>query len=319
MTEAPSGHRGNKHWDDWDRFFSILQKEDPYQRLRGIHNGRKWYDHTKPWVTHASLQTSEMEAGVRFRAQYHKPIIYDECKYEGDIPQGWGCLTAREMTQRFWLGTMSGCYVGHGETYKDPQDILWWSKGGVLHGKSPKRIQWLKDFMAQAPAFHELKPLGDAKGTFVLAKEGEYYLVYCLDQRTQRVQLSGTRPYKLDLIDPWEMTIIPVGTASPGEYAGATPKPDLVFRFTPYAPGEKLRPEAKINASATEGLPPLRVEFASAAGGQCQWDFGDGTTSQQPRTTHVFEKTGLYSVRLTVTDAKAAVPRPANRLRWTAT
>ena len=271
--------------------------------MRGIHNGRKWYDHTQSWVTHASLQTSEMEGGVRFRAQYRKPIVYDECKYEGDIPQQWGALSAREMTQRFWLGTLSGCYVGHGETLKHPQDILWWSKGGVLHGQSPKHIQWLKDLMAQAPAFHELKPLGDAKGTFVLAKEGDYYLVYCLDQRSQHLQLAGTRPYKVDLIDPWEMTVTPAGTASPGEYTGAAPKPDLVYRFTPYLPGEKLRPEAKISASATEGLPPLKVELASAAGGHCLWDFGDGATSQEPRPTHVFEKTGLYSVKLTVTDA----------------
>ena len=141
MTDRPPGHRGNKQWEDWDRFFSILQKEDPHQRLRSIHNGRVWYDHTKPWVTHASLQTSDMNGGVRFRAKYQKPVLYDECKYEGNIPQGWGNLTAREMTQRFWLGTLSGCYVGHGETYKHPQDILWWSKGGVLHGQSPQRIQ----------------------------------------------------------------------------------------------------------------------------------------------------------------------------------
>ena len=233
MTQVPKGHRGNKHWEDWDRFFSILQKEDPHQRLRGIHNGSKWYDHTKAWVTHASLQTSDMNAGVRFRNQYQKPVIYDECRYEGNISSSWGNLSAREMAQRFWLGTFSGCYVGHGETYRHPQDILWWSKGGVLHGESPKRIQWLKDFMAKAPAFHELKPLGDGQGTFVLAKESEYYLVYCPDQRSRKVRLAGTRPYKLDLIDPWEMTVVPVGTASPGEYTVTAPKPDLAYRFTP--------------------------------------------------------------------------------------
>ena len=242
MTERPKGHRGNKQWEDWDRFFSILQKEDPHHRFRGIHNGSKWYDHTKAWVTHASLQTSDMNSGIRFREKYQKPVIYDECRYEGNIRDSWGNLTAREMTRFFWLGTLSGCYVGHGETYKHPQDILWWSKGGVLHGQSPKRIQWLKEFMAQAPAFHELKPLGDGKGTFVLAKEGEYYLVYCVEQRQQMLRLAGTHPYKLDVIDPWEMTVAPVGTASPGEYSVTPSKPDLVFRFTPYQPGEKLRP-----------------------------------------------------------------------------
>jgi hypothetical protein len=300
MTERPAGHRGNKQWEDWDRFFQILQNEDPHQRLRGIHNGRKWYDHTKPWVTHASLQSSDMNGGVRFRAQYQKPVIYDECRYEGNIPQGWGNLTAREMTQRFWLGTLSGCYVGHGETYKHPQDILWWSKGGVLHGESPKRIQWLKDFMAKAPPFHELQPMGDDKGRFILGKPGEYYLIYCLERQPQVIELAGTQPYKVDLIDPWEMTVTPVGTAQPGEYAVRAPRSDVAFRFTVYAPGESLRPEARIRATPTEGLPPLTVKFSGEGGQSLYWDFGDGTSSEDPNPTHVFQKPGVYTVTLTI-------------------
>jgi hypothetical protein len=111
------------------------------------------------------------------------------------------------MTQRFWLGTMSGCYVGHGETYEHPQDILWWAKGGVLHGQSPQRIGWLKDFMAQAPAFHELQPLGDGKGTFVLAQEGDG-LAGC---STSGRRWSGSPVHApADLIDPWEMTVAPL-------------------------------------------------------------------------------------------------------------
>ncbi|MCX8035904.1 MAG: DUF5060 domain-containing protein [Candidatus Sumerlaeia bacterium] len=246
MTEQREGHRGNKQWEDWDRFFAILQKEDPHQRLRGIHNGRKWYDHTKPWVTHASLQTSDMNGGVRFRTQYRKPVIYDECKYEGNIPQGWGNLTAREMTWRFWLGTLSGCYIGHGETYKHPEDILWWSKGGVLHGESPKRIQWLKDFMAGAPPFHMLQPLGDDKGRFLLAKPGEYYLLYCPAGKTQTIELAGTRPYKVDAIDPWAMKEWTVGTARPPSFTTAPAQDDLVYRFTRSSLGEHALPPAML-------------------------------------------------------------------------
>lgn len=302
MTDRPQGHRGNKQLSDWDRFFAILAKEDPHQRLRGIHNGSKWYDHTKPWVTHASLQTSEMNRGVRFREQYRKPVIYDECRYEGNIPQGWGNLTAREMTERFWLGTLSGCYVGHGETYKHPRDILWWSKGGVLHGESPARIQWLKDFMTQAPPFHELRPLGDDKGQYLLAQPGEFYLLYCTDPRPRTVQLAGERPYKVDAIEPWAMTVTSVGTARPGDFSISAPKPGMAYRFTPYRPGEKLRPEAKPTASTLEGLPPLTVTFGSAGDGQVHWDFGDGSTSDQRNPTHQFKNPGLYSVALTVTD-----------------
>ncbi|MCX7044849.1 MAG: DUF5060 domain-containing protein [Candidatus Sumerlaeota bacterium] len=242
MAPGTKGHRGNKTMDDWDRFFSILEKEDPCQHLRGIHNCRGFYDHTKSWVTHASIQTSDMNKGVAFREKYRKPVVYDECKYEGDIPQGWGKLTAREMTQRFWLGTLGGCYVGHGETYKHPQDILWWSKGGVLHGESPKRIQWLKDFMSAAPPFDELQPQGDDKGRYLLAKPGEYYLLYCASQSSQTLSLAGSRPYKMDLIDPWEMTITPAGTAPAGDFTFTPPKPDVAYRFAPYQPGEKQRP-----------------------------------------------------------------------------
>jgi hypothetical protein len=46
----------SKQPEDWDRFFRIVRDADPYGHLRSIHNGRTWYDHAKPWVTHASLQ-----------------------------------------------------------------------------------------------------------------------------------------------------------------------------------------------------------------------------------------------------------------------
>ena len=120
-------------------------------------------------VTDGFTKTLEIQ-GVGYRAQYQKPILYDECKYEGNIPQGWGNLDAKTMTQRFWLGTLSGCYVGHGETYLHPDDIIWWSKGGVLHGESPRRIQWLKDLMAAAPPFDQLQPMGDDQGRAILAQ-----------------------------------------------------------------------------------------------------------------------------------------------------
>ncbi len=302
MTDRPKGHRGNKQMDDWDRFFEILKNEDPHGRMRGIHNGRIWYDHTRDWVTHASLQTSNMAGGVGYREKYQKPVLVDECKYEGDVPQGWGNLTAREMTQRFWLGTLSGCYVGHGETYMHPKDILWWSKGGELHGQSPQRIQWLKELMAQAPPFDELKPLGSDQGTYLLAKPGEYYLLYCLDSRPQSLQLAGNQPYKVDTVDPWEMTVLPQGTAEPGEHTVQSPKSDLAFRFTPYKPGEKLRPVAKISASVTEGIPPLTVTFRSETNDAAKWEFGDGTTSTKNPVTHTFADPGVHNVLLRVTD-----------------
>ena len=306
MSNIEGRDRGIKTIDDWDRFFRILQDEDPHLRFRGIHNGAIWYDHTKDWVTHASLQTSDMAGGVRFREKYQKPVIFDECKYEGNIPQGWGNLDAKTMTQRFWLGTMGGCYVGHGETYLHPDDILWWSKGGVLHGESPQRIQWLRDLMAQAPPFDELQPLGDDQGRYLLAKPDEYYLLYCTGPNAQTIQLAGKRPYKVDLIDPWEMTALPLGTAQPGEYRVQPAKADVAYRFTPYAPGEKLRPAVKISASAVDGVPPLTVIFRSQTEGAAAWDFGDGTKSAANPAKHTFTQPGLYTVTLRVTDSRGS-------------
>jgi hypothetical protein len=127
--------------EHWDEYMKLVQQIDPYNHLRGIHNCRTWYDHSKPWVTHTSIQTSNFRDAKVYRERYGKPVVYDECKYEGNIPQGWGNISAEQMTRNFWMGTLAGCYVGHGETYKHPEDLLWWAKGGVLRGQSPARIQ----------------------------------------------------------------------------------------------------------------------------------------------------------------------------------
>jgi hypothetical protein len=306
---AMAGHKGDKQMSDWDRFFQILQREDAHQRLRGIHNCRGFYDHTRPWVTHVSVQHGDLLRVLEWRRQYGKPVVVDECGYEGNIPQGWGRLTAQEMVRRFWIGTLRGGYVGHGETYQHPQDLLWWSKGGVLHGESPARIQWLRNFIAQAPPFHQLQPMGDDKARLLLAQPGQFYLLYALNQQPQTVQLAGQQPYKLDLVDPWDMTVTPLGTAPPGDFTLSSPKADLAYRFTPYQAGEKLRPVAKITASVTEGLPPLVVKFARAGEGKAHWDFGDGATSDQANPTHTFERPGLYSVALTITDSEGGSAR----------
>ena len=63
---------------------------------------------------------------------------------------------------------------------------------------------------------------------------------------------AGDRLYKVDAVDPWEMTIKPWGTARAGELSVSAPKPDFAFRFTPYGPGERLRPGARPTASVTE-------------------------------------------------------------------
>jgi hypothetical protein len=214
---------------DFDRFSQIVQQKDPYRHLLSVHNGGSEadviYDYSKPWVTHVSIQLKVLNAGAELRQKYGKPVVFDECFYEGDIPQRWGNITGQEMAHRFWLGTVNGSYVGHGETYLNPKDILWWSHGGVLHGDSPPRIAFLRKIVEEAPA--GLTPI---KAYFPAAMvEGQYYLYYLDIHRPRKytLQLPKEGRWDVDVIDPWQMTISPAGKALVG-------KADLDLPGKPY-------------------------------------------------------------------------------------
>ena len=201
---------------DWDRYFRILQAADPYGRLCSIHHSRVMYDHGRPWVTHASVQGDDFQKIPEYRDNWRKPVVFDECKYEGNIHSRWGDIAAQELTRRFWLGTVYGGYVGHGETYVHPNDILWWSKGGVLHGESPKRIAFLRGIVENGPPA-SLEPLTNPYYPGA-AKPGEYYL-YFLDYHQPEVanfELPAGTQFEADIIDPWTLTI----AKSPGTYTG---------------------------------------------------------------------------------------------------
>ncbi len=210
----------SKTMNDWDRFFRIVQEADPYQHLRSIHNCRPFYDHSKPWVTHCSIQHNDLSMVTEWRDLYKKPVVVDECKYEGNIHRHWGNITAQEMVCRFWMGFASGGYVGHGETYIHPQDILWWAKGGKLYGESPARIAFLRLIMEEGPQEGlETADLGkDARAAGLAGVRDEYFLLYngIGQPAYQILELPEGRQYEIDIIDTWEMTVTP----APGVYEG---------------------------------------------------------------------------------------------------
>jgi hypothetical protein len=221
----------SKNLGDWDRFFRIVQESDPYQHLRSIHHSRVMYDHSKPWVTHVSIQASDLEKAQEYVAQYRKPVIYDECKYEGNINQRWGNISAQELVRRFWLGTVSGVYVGHGETYLDVNDVLWWSKGGVLKGESPARIAFLRKILEAGPA----EGLNNISTYYLGAGQaGRYYLFYFdVNQPAEyEFDLAKDVKYRADIIDPWAMTVMPVAGTFEGKFKMKLPgKPGMAVRF----------------------------------------------------------------------------------------
>jgi len=62
-------------------------------------------------------------------------------------------------------------------------------------------------------------------------------------------------------------------------------------------------PIADFLAEPRRGPAPLTVKFTNASQGEfteVRWDFGDGTTSQEPNPTHTYRSAGAYTVKLTV-------------------
>jgi len=226
--------------EDWDHSMQLVQQIDPYDHLRSIHNCMSFYDHTKPWVTHCSIQSSNLNRVPVWLKKYGKPVVIDECCYEGDIHMMWGDLSAEEMVLRFWIGFSLGGYVGHGETYVNPEEVLWWSKGGQLHGESAPRIAFLRNIFEQAPAAgltpiekmdNETINLLDKKTATslfgpqtgevdrIIAEGGwnveaggycgsDYFLFYFgMHQPGSRNFNLPEGSFRIDVIDTWNMTI----------------------------------------------------------------------------------------------------------------
>jgi hypothetical protein len=207
---------------DWDHLFQVLQAADPHDRLRSIHQITLYYDHRKPWITHASVQNG---AAVMddVPAQLHrsfalKPVIFDEVLYEGNSDKRWGRLTGEELVERFWWGTIGGTYVGHSETYSDDHnaDTSWLGQGGKLVGSSVPRLAFLRRILETGPA-PGIEPIDTWAGYHLAGKPFDYYLRYFGAARPTEwaVTLPGRAKdthgsYRAEVIDTWNMTITPV-------------------------------------------------------------------------------------------------------------
>ncbi len=200
--------------EDWDRYFQVVQKYDPYNHLRSIHNADRIYDYNKPWVTHVSLQyyNAVKVFGVSplLRDIYRKPIVQDEINYEGNIDARWGQLSGEEMTRRFWIAYVGGAYATHGEALKTTD---WISGGGKMIGTSPQRIAFLRKIVETGPK-EGLRPLDQYFTMNLAGKSGEYYLFYFSDETPKEwafalphADLQKGMKFKVDVIDTWNMSI----------------------------------------------------------------------------------------------------------------
>ena len=217
-----------KSVEDWELYARVVMRRDSYGHLRSIHNCTQLYDHTRPWITHVSIQRIDVyktaEAVSDWRKEYQKPIVVDECAYEGNINFGWGNITGEEMTRRFWEGCIRGGYLSHGEVYVQYEQI-WWAHGGKLHGTCPERIGFLKQVMEDAP--EDAAPLKITPDIHeanwdvpCLCKEdGSYFLYYFgfFQPLFRTYELPEAHTYEIELIDTWNMTVEKL----PGTYSGS--------------------------------------------------------------------------------------------------
>ncbi|MEV7389194.1 DUF5605 domain-containing protein [Streptomyces sp. NPDC091215] len=199
---------------DWERLAGIVVQEDPVDHLTSIHNYDKFYDHTRPWITHCSIQRIDpyrtAENTDVWRKRWDKPVVVDECGYEGDIDHGWGNLTGEELVRRCWEGAVRGGYVQHGETYLNDAGELWWSKGGRLTGTSPERIAFLHRLIRESPTgvldplhtgLRGAAPRGGVQDTYELTYFGFNRPSF------QIVSPPSEGRFAIDVIDTWAMTI----------------------------------------------------------------------------------------------------------------
>ena len=226
----------DKRDDGWRRFGDIINTRDPHGHLIGVHNGSRIWDHSLEWVSHASLQGTEpwrtTENVLDWRREWGKPVVVDECGYEGDIEFGFGNLTAEEMTRRFWEGVCRGGYVTHGECFLDPDDVLWWGRGGVLHGASTPRLAFLRSVLESAPGAPE--PVETRRGFATIGVRDQWFLTYNSGRQPRRrtLETPAGRRYSVEMLDTWNMTVTDLGEYQSGDEVHLPMQPYLALRLT---------------------------------------------------------------------------------------
>ncbi len=227
--------------EDWYQLEKYVVDNDPFNHLISNHNCIKYYDYARENITHCSMQTIAIHMADKWMHQYRKPVVFDECCYEGNIEYDWGNISGFEMSDRFWQAYSKGAFASHGETFYSEDEILWWAKGGTLKGKSVSRIAYLKQILYALPGplepwserdFIDMNNLGednqmqkfvdlmmsisdvdrtnlDWKSPAYSGRYGsDVFLKYYSHQCSviSSISLPNDAHYRIDLIDTWNMT-----------------------------------------------------------------------------------------------------------------
>ena len=237
----------NKRLDDWNRMIDVVAQPIRSATCSRSTMALRRSTISDPRITHVTIQRPYTERSTEWRETFGKPVSVDECCYEGDIGEAWGNISGRELVHLFWLGTVSGGYITHGETFYNESETLWWAKGGELVGESVARIAFLRKVLETGPddgldpmaftGFYRIAKaggldkvtlpelIGPAAGEEswsrasmhypTAGKPSEFYLSYFCDRQPREVQVAVPpgETYSATLIDTWDMTETLVGAA----------------------------------------------------------------------------------------------------------
>lgn len=185
----------NRKMEDWYEFEKIICENDIYGHLISNHNWTKLYDFSRPAITHCSVQSIAMHRAGIWQREFNKPVVYDECCYEGDIQHEWGNISGFELVNRFWQACTEGAYATHGETFYSEDEILWWAKGGKLKGESSDRIGFLKEIIYSLPGplepWREDAFTGNEEDNPIDMKELAYRLEMLPEVERENVEWKG--------------------------------------------------------------------------------------------------------------------------------
>ncbi len=230
--------------EDWDKFAAEVRSGDPYGHLCSIHGYTATYaDYWMREYTHASIQDHApvMERGraAIVKHIYHKPVIFDEVCYEGNVGSRWGNLSGEEELRRMYNGLMSGTYVTHAECINlsegsDKESMTnFLAFGGEFYGESWKRIRFMREILSDLPGPLELADLSWDERT---SSPGDgYYLIYFgrempsewkfdlpVKNNAGTARLGEGQRFKVEILDTWGMSITEwpevFETGKPGRY-----------------------------------------------------------------------------------------------------
>ena len=204
----------------WDRYFHILQENDPNDHLRSIHNGdvKKNYDHTKPWVSHVCIQNwgRQEDSGLarRFRQADHQRRARNTKAISGRP----GAISAlRNSSTAFGRPCCAVAMPAMGETYAHPEDIIWWGQWAVSSTAKPGSASAFcatsLNRTSKAVWPRSAAPIPGHGAACPPAEDGDVrYIYFGEHQPAQWTTGPADRRHAMrgrHLIDTWNMTITP--------------------------------------------------------------------------------------------------------------